>query len=92
MSMRAEVAKGLTDVAYMVQDVPYLALIVQVAQTEREAMLTVGKLQLDVLRLAMRNVPELANIVALAERVVVSRAAHAPCRSRTVAPPTSCRP
>lgn len=69
MSIRAEVAKGLTDVAYMVQDVPYLASIVQVVQTEREAMLTVGKLQLDVLRLAMRNVPELANIVALAERV-----------------------
>jgi hypothetical protein len=69
MSIRAEVAKGLTDVAYMVQDVPYLASIVQVTQTEREAMLTVGKLQLDVLRLAMRNVPELANIVALAERV-----------------------
>jgi division protein CdvB (Snf7/Vps24/ESCRT-III family) len=69
VSIRAEVAKGLTDVAYMVQDVPYLASIVQVVQTEREAMLTVGKLQLDVLRLAMRNVPELANIVALAERV-----------------------
>lgn len=66
---RAILTAGLADVLHVVEDAPYLAHIVQAAQKEREAMLTVGKLQLDVLRLAMRNVPELANIVALAERV-----------------------
>lgn len=69
MSTRQIVTEGLADVAHCVADAPYLAAIMTAARTEREAMLTVGKLQLDVLRLAMRNVPELANIVALAERV-----------------------
>ncbi len=74
MNTRQIVTEGLADVAHCVADAPYLAAIMTAAimtaaRTEREAMLTVGKLQLDVLRLAMRNVPELANIVALAERV-----------------------
>lgn len=63
------IAEGLSDVAHVVEDCPSLSAMVKIVETERMAMITVGRIQLEALRVTARVFPELEPIVALGERV-----------------------
>jgi hypothetical protein len=63
------IAEGLADVAHVVEDCPSLSAMVKIVETERLAMITVGRIQLEALRVTAKIFPELGLIVELGERV-----------------------
>ena len=65
----AFIEEGLANVAHVVEDCEYLRSIMHVIETERAAMIQVGRIQVGILRITAKNYPELLPYVEMGERV-----------------------
>jgi division protein CdvB (Snf7/Vps24/ESCRT-III family) len=63
------IEEGMANVAHVVEDCEYLRSIMQVIETERAAMIQVGRIQLGILRITARTYPELQPYIDMGERV-----------------------
>jgi hypothetical protein len=65
----AFIEEGLSNVAHVVEDCEYLRSIMHVIETERAAMIQVGRIQLSILRITAKTYPELQPYIDMGERV-----------------------